>query len=220
MFEDLRQAFREAVDNFKDELSRADLPEEANDLLRRMRREAADTRADIARLKKEVPDTARKAEKEKEEGKTCRRREKMAVGIDDSKTAELAREFAEKHEHRHSVLEQKLVVLQEELEMRRSEFADMIEAIKTAEISRDTLTATASRTSARNSIEDVDELFSELDRIADDIGKGDSRREASKQADNMMKDGGQNAPEEQSESQSIDVDARLEALKHAMDDKD
>ena len=218
MFEDLRQAFREAVDNFKDELGRGDLPETTNDLLRRMKKEAADARADIAELEKEGPYTARKAEKEKNQGETCRRREKMAVGIDDAETAKLAREFAEKHEHRHSVLKHKLVVLREELEMRRSEFADMIEAIKNAEINRGPLTATASRTSARNSIEDADELFSKLDRIADEIDEGDSRREASIRVDDVTGGGRQDSSEEELESKSIDVDARLEVLKHAMDE--
>ena len=77
----------------------------------------------------------------------------MAIGIDDDETATLAREFAEKHERRHLVLEHKSVALKEELEMRRGEFAEMIEAIKDAEINRETLTATAGRTSARNSID-------------------------------------------------------------------
>ena len=92
--------------------------------------------------------------------------------------------------------------------------------IKNAEINRDTLTATASRTSARNSIEDADELFSELDRITDEIDEGDSDREASIRVDHGMGGGGQNSSEEEPESKSIDVDARLEALKHALDETD
>ena len=50
MFDNLRRAFREAVDNFKDELGRDEIPEAVSRLLREMKREAADTKAEIRRL--------------------------------------------------------------------------------------------------------------------------------------------------------------------------
>jgi phage shock protein A len=228
MFDNLRRAFREAIDNFQEELARGDVPEAVDDLLRQMKREAADTKADVARLDQERQRTDREALKEKKEGQTCRRREKMASDIDDAETAELAREFAEKHERRQKVLENKSVALKEELEMRRGEFVEMIEAIKDAEMNRETLTATAGRASARNSIEGVDELFSELDRIADEIGDEAARGEASREVDDSMAAGRGSSFEDEPDKglgkepgkRPIDVDARLEALKRAMGETD
>ena len=220
MFDNLRRAFREAVDNFQEELGRGDVPEAVDDLLRQMKREAADTKAHVSRLDSERKRTIREAEKAKREAETCRRREKMAIGIDDDETATLAREFAEKHERRHTVLEHKSVALQEELEMRRGEFTEMIEAIKDAEINRETLTATTGRTSARNSLEGVDDLFSELDRIANEIGDEDARREAGIEVDDAMAGGRRSSFADEPDRGPIDVDARLEALKRAMGERD
>ena len=219
MFDNLRQAFREAVDNFKDELSRDEIPEAVSNLLREMKREAADTKAEIRRLQEAIRGAIDKAEKEKGEAKTCRRREQMALDISDEETAAVARQYAEKHEHRRSVLEHKALALKEELDMLEEEFEEMIEAIKDADKNRDTLTATAGRASARNSIDGADDLFSQLDRIADEIGADDARREASSELDDLLDDGRERF-DGRTEPSEIDVDARLEALKQAMKKKD
>ena len=102
--------------------------------------------------------------------------------------------------------------------MREEEFGEMIEAIKNADKSRDTLTATAGRASARNSIDEADDLFSQLDRIGDEIGADDARREASSELDDLL-DNGRDRFESGPELEEIDVDARLEALKRAMKEK-
>jgi len=219
MFDNLRQAFHEAVDNFKDELGRDDVPEAVSRLLREMKREAADTKAEIRRLNEAIRGTIERAEREKSEGRTCRRREKLALSISDEDTARVAREYAEKHEHRRSVLEQKAFALKEELDMREEEFREMIEAIKEADKNRDTLTATAGRASARNSIDEADDLFSQLDRIDAEIGADDAQREASGEIDDLL-DEGPDRLESRPEPEDIDVDARLEALKRAMGEKD
>ena len=218
MFDNLRQAFLEAVDNFKDELGRDDVPEAVSRLLREMKREAADTKAEIRRLKEAIRGAIDRAAKEKDDAKTCRRREQMALDISDEETARVASEYAEKHEHRRSVLEHKSLALKEELDMREEEFGEMIEAIKNADKSRDTLTATAGRASARNSIDEADDLFSQLDRIGDEIGADDARREASSELDDLL-DNGRDRFESGPELEEIDVDARLEALKRAMKEK-
>jgi len=219
MFDNLREAFREAVDNFKDELGRDEIPEAVSRLLREMKREAADTKAEIRRLDEAIRGAIEGAEKEKGEGKTCRRREKMALDISDEETARVAAEYAEKHEHRRSVLEHKAVALKEELDMREVEFADMIETIKDAEKNRDGLTATAGRATARNSIEEADDLFSQLDRFADEIEGKDAKRKATAEVDDLFDD-----PSDRFETPpkpvEIDVEARLEALKKAMGERD
>ncbi len=219
MFDNLRQAFREAVDNFKDELGRDEIPEAVDRLLREMKREAADTKAEIRRLEEAIQGAIEKAEKEKGEGKTCRRREKMALEISDEETARLAREYAEKHEHRRSVLEHKALALKEELDMRQEEFGEMLKAIKDAEKNRDGLTATVGRASARNSIEEADDLFSQLDRFADEIEADDARGKANIELDDLIDDRPDRF-ESRPGPEEIDVDARLEALKRAMRKQD
>ncbi len=224
MFDNLRQAFREAVDNFKEEVGRDDVPEAVGRLLREMKREAADTKAEIRRLEEAIRGAMDRAEKEKAEGKTCRRREQLALDISDEETARVAREYAEKHEHRRSVLEHKAVALKEELDMRQEEFGDMIEAIKGAEKNSAGLAATAGRGSARSSIDDADDLFSQLDRIADEIGADDARREATGELDDVLDDRNDRFESRPGSGEpdvgEIDVDARLEALKRAMGKKD
>ena len=64
----------------------------------------------------------------------------------------------------------------------------MIEAIKGAEKNRDGLTATAGRASTRNSIEEADDLFSQLDRFADEIEADDARRKVSIELDDLIED--------------------------------
>ena len=94
--------------------------------------------------------------------------------------------------------------------MREEEFGEMIEAIRDADKNRDTLTATAGRASARHSIDEADDLFSQLDRIGDEIGADDARREASSELDDLLddrRDRLENGPD----LEEIDVDARLEA---------
>jgi phage shock protein A len=219
MFDSLRYAFREAVENFKEELGRDDVPEAVSRLLRGMKREAADTKAEVRRLSEAITGAIERAEKERGEGETCRRREKLALDISDEETAALARQFAEKHEHRRRVLERKALALKEELDMRQGEFEEMIDAIKGAEKNRDGLTATAGRASARNSIDEADDLFSQLDRIADEIGSDEARGAAETEVDDLM-DGKENRFESPPDPLEIDVDARLEALKRAMGQKD
>jgi hypothetical protein len=223
MFDELRHAFREAVDNFKQEIGRDDVPEAVGRLLREMKREAADTKAEIRRLEEAINGAIERAEKEKTSGKTCRRREKMALEISDEETARVAREYAEKHEHRRSVLEHKALALKEELDMRQEEFGDMIEAIKGAEKNSAGLAATAGRSSARDTIDETDDLFSQLDRIADEIGGDSARRAAAEEVDDLFDDGKDRSDthlDPEPELTEIDVEARLAALKKAMGEKD
>ena len=218
MFDNLRQAFREAVDNFKDELGRDEIPDAVSRLLREMKREAADTKAEIRRLQEAIRGAIDRAGKEKSDAKKCRRREQMAVDISDEETAGVAREYAEKHEHRRNVLENKALALKEELDMREEEFRDMIDAIKEADKNRDALAATAGRAGARNSIDEADDLFSKLDRIADEIGADGARREADSELDDLLDDR-RDRFDSRPDPDEIDVDARLEALKQAMKDR-
>lgn len=220
MFENLRRAFREAVDNFKEELGADDALEAVDRMLSQMKREAEQTKAETKRLEAAIQSANEAANTEKRNAQTCRRRERMALEIGDEETVRVAREYVAKHEYRHGVLKQKAHALGEELDMRRAEFEEMIESIKAAENSGATLAATARRASARNSVHRAGDLFAEVDRIAREIEEDDARLEAEREAnEELSEDGLRVDPLDSSSSAastSTDIDAELEALKRAM----
>lgn len=209
MFEKLRDAFREAVDNFKEELNRDDVPEAVDRLLVGMKNEAADAQARVRQLEREVQLTLEMSKRESRDADTCRRREKMARKIGDEETANVAAEFAEKHERRREVLEAKAHALEEELELQRGEVTEMVEKIKQAQKDRDALSATAGRASARNTIRGANDLFDELDRMAERIQGDDATVSASEETWREL--------ERDDAEESVDIDSRLEELKRRMD---
>ena len=186
MFENLKQAFREAVENFKEELDRDRVPENVDRLLKGMYEEVTDAKAYLSRLEEDLKKALRAAEAEKKEALTCRRREKMAREIGDEETAEVARRFGDKHEKRQQVLERKALAMKEELDIRKAEVGEMLEQLKEARERRDSLTATAGRAQARGSISDADDLFDQLDRMAEKISDDERRGAAARDlADEM-----------------------------------
>lgn len=220
MFENLRESFRQAIENFKTELNRDAVPETVDELLRAMQQEVIDVQAAARKLDEDVRTTLKRAEAEGKEAETCRRRERMADKISDRETARLAREYAEKHESRKAVLERKALALKEELDLRRSEVAEMIEQIKAARTNRDGLAAKLGRGQARDAIRDADDLFAELDRMAETIDDAERRREAQEEVHRALDDElGEPPPgsgDGIDELDELDVDARLEELKRQM----
>ena len=79
MFDNLRQAFREAVDNFKEEIRREDVPETVDKLLRGMKAEVADKKAYVAGLEADIEKTLKRVAREKKNTETAIRRQKLAV---------------------------------------------------------------------------------------------------------------------------------------------
>ncbi len=212
MFDNLRKAFQEAVDNFKEEMSRDEVPEAVDRLLKGMYQEVTDAKAYLQKLQEQVALTSKQAERERAEAATCRRRQQMAEKIQDEDTARVAREFAEKHETTSRVLERKAVAIQEELDVRKAEVEDMMARIKEARKERDGLAAVAGRTSARESMGKTDDLFTELDRMAERILGEEGRARAAEVMSEEMGD----APLPPDEEPGHDVDARLAELKRRM----
>ncbi len=178
MFDNLRNAFREAVDNFNKELSRDDVPDVVDGLLKQMYHEVSDTKAQLFTLEEQIKKAIQLSEMEEKEALTCRRREEMARKIGDEETADVAVEFAEKHEKRREIQAKKALALRAELELKRGEVEDMIVQLKEAKTKREALTATQGRTDARNAIGGASDLFDELDRMAEKIEGIDRQREA------------------------------------------
>ena len=178
MFENLRNAFREAVDNFNKELNRDQVPDVVDGLLRQMHEEATDAKAQLYTLEEQIKKAIQLSEMEEKEAKTCRRREEMARRIGDEETASVAAEYAEKHDKRREIQARKALALREELELKRGEVEDMMVKLKEAKAKRESLSATSGRAGARNSLGAAADLFSELDRMAEKIEDADHQREA------------------------------------------
>jgi len=216
MFEDLRNAFREAVSNFKDELDRDQVPGAVDELLVGMRNEVTDAKVHLNDLEDQIAKAVKGAEREQAEAATCRRRETMARDISDGETADVAAEYAEKHEERHRLLRHKAKALQDELDFARKEVEVMLSKVKEAQAKRDSLTATAGRTGARESIGAAGDLFSELDRMAEKIGDEAAHGEAAASMDPL--DLHVDVDEPPRRPEEVDYEARLAELKRRMED--
>jgi phage shock protein A len=178
MFDDLRDAFREAVENFNKELHRDQVPRTVDDLLAGMTDELAGETAQVRGLEAELEKTTATSQREKDAAATCRRREQMAREIGDEETAKLAAQHAGKHQGHHIVLEKKLEALREELAFRRQSIEEMTAQLADARKKRGSLGATAGRTGARQALSDADDLFSELDRMAEKMEGGRAQAES------------------------------------------
>ena len=213
MFENLRRAFREAVDNFNRELDRDAVPEAVDGLLKGMEKEAVAAKSGLESLKQELEVTRKRAAAEKREAEVCRRREELARKIGDAETAGIAGKFGEKHERRCQVLTEKGDAIQAEVHLRESEFRDMLKQIGEARERRSSLEATAGRTRARRSVNAADDLFGELDRMAEKI---DGTRAGMGPEDAPFDDGREFDEELGRTRREEVIDARLEELKRRM----
>jgi hypothetical protein len=111
MFEDWKQAWRDAVENFEREV-RTDSPGTAG--TRVMRSQIASARGALARLDLEIDRARAEADSERESEQVCIRRQGLAAGIDDEETARIAGEYAARHAERAAIYERKTAVLQDE----------------------------------------------------------------------------------------------------------
>ncbi|MCY4399125.1 MAG: hypothetical protein OXE96_07295 [Gemmatimonadetes bacterium] len=213
MFENLRRAFREAVENFHRELDRDAVPEAVDGLLKSMEREAVGTRTALEALKVELAAAEKRSRAELREAEVCRRREGLAREIGDGDTADVAAKFAGRHEERARVLVGKAGAIEAEIRMQESEYTEMLAQIKEARANRSKLAASAGRTQTRESLHGADDLFGELDRMAEKIGDQEDSADA---AGDLFDDAG-DFDEALRESRREEViDARLDELKRRM----
>lgn len=209
MFDNLRKAFREAVENFHQEVGRDQVPELVDSLVGRMEREAVDAKAALDGLKRDLDRARGAAEAERREVETCGRREAMAREIGDQETAEVAAEFGAKHAERHRVLSEKADAVEAEIRLRDSEYREMLKQIKEAQAKRSAMAATAGRTQARSALGDPDDLFGEFDRMAEKVAGEDAMAEGVRDAAGFDRELGASRRERT-------ADARLDELKRRM----
>ena len=207
MFSKLRDAFREAVENFKTELNREEIPETMDGLLEGMYREATEARAYVGRLEKDLARARARARRESEEAEVCRRRQRQAERIGDAETVRVAEEFARKHEERAQVFEGKAEAIVRELRVCRSEVDEMLEQIKVARQRSEALGATAGRTEARETLGRADDLFRDFDRMGGKVSGSESESEAATAFDREFASG---------PSREESLEERLAELKRRM----
>lgn len=98
-----------------------------------MRSAVLEARAAIGRLEQEMGSTTAALAAEREQLLAAERRGRLAEGIGDRETAELARRFAAKHSERVVLLERKLSVQRDELSLLERELSEMLEQLSRAE---------------------------------------------------------------------------------------
>ena len=219
MFDDLKEAFREALDNFNKELSRDHVPETVDKLLYGMKSEIADEKAAVEGVRDQLEKTEAELTKVRQNVDTARRREEMAREIDDDETVKIAAEFATKQERHLEVLERKAEALKEELEFRERTVEEMFARFHEAKERREALSATTGRSGARKTITEADDLFSELDRMAEKIEGVGAEAEAAESFAEIDLGGDSEYHvdvDEPSQREELDVDAALAELKRRM----
>jgi hypothetical protein len=215
MLDSLREAFRQAIVNFRTEL-RGGIPDEADALLRGMRQELVALQVQVHRIEGELRRARDEAAREALALETCIRREALARQAGDEETAEIAREFADKHRSRQEILSSKVEVIGRELEERKRSLADSTGRFKAAQVQREGLAATAGRAGARDRIRETDSLFEEMDRMGERIGDLEARTAAAEEVDASLSGGTHAADARTPPPSAPDVDARLDALKREM----
>jgi hypothetical protein len=209
MFESLREAFSQALENFRSELNRDRISDAADRLLRAMKAELIELQKQSAELEVELSAVAEDAANERRAAETCLRREELAAKIGDQDTASVAREFAGRHLQRHEILSDKSSVLSRELDERRGNLEELVRQFKEARLRRESLSATLGLAGARDGMREAGDLFEEMDRMAERVNDLDAQAEAARSLDLDAQPG---------HSESLDLDARLDALKQRMRD--
>jgi hypothetical protein len=160
VFDSLRGAWREAVDNFWQELHGDEGRGEARH--RAMYAQVGRARNEMTRLEREISDCRRSREAERAEAEVCARRERLARDIGDAETERVAAEYRARHEERAAVLGRKLEVLVAEQGLRSRDLEEMEAAL-----------AALGAVAAAAEIEDLDRHpreaeFQDLERAARD----------------------------------------------------
>jgi hypothetical protein len=139
MFDDWKEAWRQAVENFRRELSGDEGT--ADSKTRAMQREFTSAQSALDKLDGEIRRTRREAGEERENEQICNRREEMARKIDDEETVRIAAEFAVRHAERASILERKAEVLLQERGLVERDLESMKKVLADRGVSRPGLNA-------------------------------------------------------------------------------
>jgi hypothetical protein len=158
VFERLRAAVNAALDA-------AMPPSDWRDLAGQMRRAAVEGRAALMQLREALTRTERELAAERSELAAAQRRGRLAEGIADHETVEVAQRFAAKHAERVAVLEQKLAAQQAELALAQRDVDEMVVQLREME-RRGGVPPAAARQAVEEGLGDDPGLGAEMDRAA------------------------------------------------------
>ncbi len=185
MFESLKEAFRQAGENFRTELNRDRTAEAVDRLLLALKDELAALTRESGRLERELEQVEAEAGAEAELAETCLRRGRMAEEIGDTETAALAWEFAGKHTRRRELLVGKASALSKEVAERGTMIAETTEMYAAARARRESIVAAVGRVRSRERMRAARELFEEMDRVAGKIENLEAANEAARELEEV-----------------------------------
>lgn len=125
VFDDFRRAWRQAVDNFWEELEADDATGSDG-----VYREVARVRNQLEELDDAIGGTRQRLAHEIEQREACVRRERLARAIDDGETARVAAEYRDRHQERADVLRRKLEALEAERRLCVRDLGEMERALQ------------------------------------------------------------------------------------------
>jgi phage shock protein A len=160
MFDDWKQAWRRAVENFQREMR--DAEPGAPLRVRAMERELVSAGGALTKLESEIAATRREAAEERQAAVVCRRREGLARDAGDEETVRIAVEYAVRHDERAELLDRKVAVLEEERALLGRDVEEMRRLVKEAGAAAQTVGAGSSTPSDQID----DRAFTRLDREA------------------------------------------------------
>ena len=222
MFESLKEAFRQAGENFRTELNRDRVPEALDRLLLALKEELAELTRQSGRLERELERVEAEGAAEAERAETCLRRRRLAEEIGDTETAALASEFAGKHRRRRELLVVNASALSKELAERRAMMAETTALYRAARDRREPLVATVGRARSRERMQRARELFEEMDRIAGKIENLETSSEATRELEQARDPGSVGEAPGGRGGDPIreeEADARLEVLKRKLSEE-
>ncbi len=129
MFEGLRAAINAALDA-------ATPPEDSRQLVSQMREAVIDARVSLELMRDGIQKSESRLAFERTKLEESSRRLRLAEGIDDQETVDVATRFVTKHQERITVLEEKLDAQQNELTLAEKEYAEMKAELKSADKNR------------------------------------------------------------------------------------
>ncbi len=213
MLDDLQRLFRESLGAFRAELNRREPADQVSDLLTAMRREMVAARAALPELEEDVRRTRGELERERALLQQCERRLQMAERIGDAETAGIAREFAERHRERTTVLEHRVAAASAEHTLRVREAGEMERKYRESEANRFALLAQLrqqqSRERMRGRLGDESGPFADFARMEEAVGDAEAYASA---VEEMETEDRPPSPG----NREPDLDARLEELKRRM----
>ncbi len=127
MFDDLRSAWREAVQNFWDELQAGG---DGHPQIRIMQRELAAARGELRRLEEERSRYRNRRSHERHQEEVCLRRESLAREVGDAETAEIAVRYATRHRERAEILERRVELIEQETSLLARDVGEMEAALR------------------------------------------------------------------------------------------